>query len=157
MRPGKGCSLHELMMEGANWLAALAADRDQLAQDLALAKAAHGANSRIRRRLRRVNHYDDAKSADALSKKLQIAHAENRELAARLAEAQTQAFTPTHRHVKRGSVYAKVGEGKMQTDKPLGDYAAVVVYRAEDVTIWVRPVEEFTDGRFVELAKAISP
>jgi hypothetical protein len=135
------------MMEGANWLAALAADRDQLAQDLALAKAAHGANSRIRRRLR----------ADALSKKLQIAHAENRELAARLAEAQTQAFTPTHRHVKRGSVYAKVGEGKMQTDKPLGDYAAVVVYRAEDVTIWVRPVEEFTDGRFVELAKAISP
>lgn len=59
------------------------------------------------------------------------------------------------RHLKRGSVYSIVGRGKIQTDTPLTDMAEVVVYVPEyanpfgdDTEVWVRPVEEFFDGRF---------
>jgi hypothetical protein len=52
------------------------------------------------------------------------------------------------RHKKRGSEYAVIGHGKIQTDVPLKDYDEVVVYQSEDGTIWVRPVSEFMDGRF---------
>ena len=53
------------------------------------------------------------------------------------------------RHKKRGTEYEVLGEADLQTGKPLTDYAVVIVYR--DVTtgrIWVRPRDEFTDGRF---------
>lgn len=55
------------------------------------------------------------------------------------------------RHVKRGSAYIVLGEAQIQTDTPLKDYDSVVVYQSYDGKLWVRPVSEFTDGRFVAL------
>lgn len=69
---------------------------------------------------------------------------------------------PTHRHIKRGSDYVVVGVGKMQAehwaqidpnwvDGPLVsvDMREVMVYRdVNDGSLWVRPIEEFQDGRF---------
>lgn len=55
-------------------------------------------------------------------------------------------------HVKRGSTYRVVGRAKIQTGTPLPDDAEVMIYQGEeDGQLWVRPVDEFTDGRFREL------
>jgi hypothetical protein len=72
---------------------------------------------------------------------------------------------PTHRHVKRGSEYVLIGFGKMQAEDwiepgiiglvPGGsvDMREVAIYRSvDDCSLWVRPREEFEDGRFVALA-----
>lgn len=49
------------------------------------------------------------------------------------------------RHVKSGRHYTVVCEAMIEAT-----LMPVVVYRAEsDQTIWVRPTEEFCDGRFV--------
>jgi len=67
-----------------------------------------------------------------------------------------------YRHKKRGTLYEIVGYAEMQTDRwrdgtgdmgPFGkgrvDMAKVVVYRSlANGAMWVRPVEEFEDGRF---------
>lgn len=52
------------------------------------------------------------------------------------------------RHVKRGSTYTIIAHGKIQTDRPLRDYAEVTVYRGDDGLFWVRPIDEMEDGRF---------
>lgn len=57
----------------------------------------------------------------------------------------------THRHKKRGTTYTIIGTGKVQTEVPLKDYDRVVVYIGDERDIWVRPVDEFNDGRFEEL------
>lgn len=63
--------------------------------------------------------------------------------------------TPTPkrmRHKKRGTVYEVIDEADLQTEKPLSDYAVVVVYRdPSNGRLWVRPREEFYDGRFEEV------
>jgi len=68
------------------------------------------------------------------------------------------------RHVKRGSTYTEMGRGKIQSghwrdpdvdadyDSQRVDMREVVIYRADkDGSLWVRPVEEFDDGRFVRV------
>lgn len=78
--------------------------------------------------------------------------------------------TATHRHVKRGSEYVLIGYGKMQAQKwkattiqpdEVGhnhwthvsiDMREVAIYRSvDDGSLWVRPREEFEDGRFQAL------
>lgn len=59
------------------------------------------------------------------------------------------------RHIKRGSVYSKIGDAQVQaSDAPLTDYEVVVVYRGVDGQLWVRRKSEFYDGRFEELVGA---
>lgn len=59
------------------------------------------------------------------------------------------------RHKKRGTTYTIIGRGKLQSSDPtgLGDNQPMVVYRSEaDGSIWVRPTDEFEDGRFERVA-----
>lgn len=75
----------------------------------------------------------------------------------------------THRHKKRGTEYVLIGYAKMQAEKwrdlsdqdlmdgcEIGDpvdMREVAVYRSvtNPAEIWVRPREEFEDGRFEQL------
>jgi hypothetical protein len=62
------------------------------------------------------------------------------------------------RHVKRGSTYQVVGEATLQTEVPISDPIRMVVYRADrDGALWVRPMSEFHDGRFVEINDVLKP
>ena len=72
----------------------------------------------------------------------------------------------THRHRKRGTEYVLIGYGKMQaswmtesgTYGESVDMREVAIYRSvEDGSLWVRPREEFEDGRFAALKAARSP
>jgi hypothetical protein len=79
---------------------------------------------------------------------------------------------PTHRHKKRGSEYVLIGYGKMQSEHwreieqfnglangttrnrqiESIDMREVAIYRSvDDGSLWVRPREEFEDGRFTAL------
>jgi len=53
------------------------------------------------------------------------------------------------RHRKRGAEYEVIGGATAQASTgPITDDTEVVVYRGPDGRLWVRPVTEFTDGRF---------
>lgn len=55
-------------------------------------------------------------------------------------------------HHKSKGTYTVLATGNMQTSVPINDYEPVTVYQSEaDGSVWVRPVEEFEDGRFDDL------
>jgi hypothetical protein len=66
-------------------------------------------------------------------------------------DAPTQKWRPTHRHVKRGSSYRKIGTALLQSSGPIGEACSLVIYQAENGRLWARPEGEFDDGRFQEL------
>lgn len=56
-------------------------------------------------------------------------------------------FPTTHRHIKRGTSYAEVGRGTLQTAHLLDDGAPLVCYFGiDDGRIWFRPPSEFDDA-----------
>lgn len=63
-----------------------------------------------------------------------------------------------YQHVKRGSIYVKIGEAQVQApaDAPLTDYEVVTIYLREGSNppeYWVRRNSEFNDGRFAALSQ----
>jgi hypothetical protein len=53
------------------------------------------------------------------------------------------------RHIKRGSTYTIRSTATLQCSAdPKHDNEAVVIYQADDGSVWVRPADEFFDGRF---------
>ena len=65
--------------------------------------------------------------------------------------ADSLAWRPTHRHVKRGSEYKVLGFASLQAAEPCYETAALVVYQGSDGKLWARPHDEFHDGRFAAL------
>jgi hypothetical protein len=63
-------------------------------------------------------------------------------------------FTPTHRHIERGSTYMLTGAVTAQCAAPIMDGDILMLYEAEDGRLWVRPRAEFYDGRFEKLVNA---
>lgn len=71
--------------------------------------------------------------------------------------AKCNQWQPTHRHVKRGTEYQLVGIGKVQAEDwytskneniRTVDMREVAIYCGDDGQLWVRPIEDFNDGRF---------
>ncbi len=59
------------------------------------------------------------------------------------------------RHKKRGSTYRVIGRGELQSSSPTEEGAMLVAYRCEaDGRLWIRPANEFDDGRFETLDDA---
>lgn len=56
-----------------------------------------------------------------------------------------------YKHAKRGTIYRVLHFATLQIEGQL-DYAVVIVYQdIESLQVWVRPNDEFFDGRFEEL------
>ena len=55
-------------------------------------------------------------------------------------------WAPTHMH-KKGGAYRHLHDGILEAD-----HSAVVIYDDRDGQVWVRPHDEFHDGRFSPLA-----
>ena len=58
---------------------------------------------------------------------------------------------PRWRHIKRRTEYIEIGRGKAQVAGRILDDEGVVIYRGDDGSLWVRPIEEFEDGRFAKI------
>lgn len=78
-----------------------------------------------------------------------------RAIKARHAQAQAEArgaWRPTHRHLKRGSVYDVERRCvQVQTSRPIVEGDLLVVYVGAGDHAWARLHEEFDDGRFEPL------
>lgn len=62
-------------------------------------------------------------------------------------------WCPTHRHLKRGSTYRVIGTAMLQASTgPVGEAAALVIYKDEKGRLWARAETEFDDGRFEPIA-----
>ena len=57
----------------------------------------------------------------------------------------------THRHIKRGTFYHVAGRGTLQSAGPISEGAELIYYISKEGIGWMRPVEEFEDGRFERL------
>ena len=68
--------------------------------------------------------------------------------------AQGEQWQPTHRHVKRGTEYQRLGDAQVQCEDGLTDYELATVYVGSDGGLWVRRKSEFEDGRFAPLPAA---
>lgn len=66
-----------------------------------------------------------------------------------------EGWVATHRHVKTGGLYRLVSDAVLQTAKPCEDDAYLALYQGADGKFWVRPADEFKDGRFAALTAAL--
>ncbi len=55
------------------------------------------------------------------------------------------------RHRARGTTYQRLGGAEVQSGRPIKEGDVLTVYLDADGKLWVRPVEEFHDGRFEKL------
>jgi len=70
-------------------------------------------------------------------------------LAGKALHSATGEQLPRYRHVKRGSTYEIISVGEDENNRG----TQLVVYRGEDDgKIWVRPADQFFDGRFEQLS-----
>jgi hypothetical protein len=77
---------------------------------------------------------------------------------ARAQLAAPKAMPMTHRHLRRGTLYAEIARGTLQTSVPLTDMMELVAYRGENGAWWFRPVSEFDDDdRFTLLPASSAP
>ncbi|MDB5971266.1 MAG: hypothetical protein JWQ90_3716 [Hydrocarboniphaga sp.] len=92
-------------------------------------------------------------SQQSLQQRLAELQVEIERQAQRIADLERSAGLgpPTHRHLKRGSVYAELGRGEVQSSREIVEGDQLVIYRAENGSLWARPPEEFDDGRFKPL------
>jgi hypothetical protein len=117
-------------------------------------------------------HFDECcVSADPSDLEFQIEGDESLEViplyASQLSPKPEAVSDATHRHVRRGTEYTLLGIGKMQTQDwyeqghdimnrlvyETADMAEVAIYRSvKDGSLWVRPKDEFEDGRFAALS-----
>jgi hypothetical protein len=85
---------------------------------------------------------------DGVSCVAQIVDAKQREIDAIRAEvkAARKEGSATHRHVKTGGDYEKIGVGRIQSSTPLNDMQEVVIYKSmTDGSLWAREAAEFND------------
>jgi hypothetical protein len=52
------------------------------------------------------------------------------------------------RHVKRQTTYVEIGRGEVQSDSTITEGDILVIYVGTDGKLWLRPANEFDDGRF---------
>lgn len=100
-----------------------------------------------------VEMHIDNMTEDQLTEDLTAARERIADLERQLAGYQSvEGAVEAYRHRKRGTIYRSLGQGRLQTDVPLEDYAELVAYRdIEDGSLWFRSPVEFHDGRFEKI------
>lgn len=104
-------------------------------------------------RIRRLDRMEDA-AGPGISRDLMLQDIRKMEPERDALEIAIQALgeiaaRPAVTHLKRGSNYDEYGRGILQTETPLKDNAAIVLYRDRASGKWfARAPDEFDDGRF---------